>query len=1141
MRTVRTRGFIAVLSVSVALGALAQARPTPYPQNPRTPDGVVDSKPKPAAPGNKTRPAPAPVTTLDVAVTDAAGKPVEGAFVVALPVRGAYRASGELATERVRTTVTGREGKAKLEALPPGPWNVGVHAAGFVEQSLKRVASGPLAVRLERGGVVTGVVRDGDGKRAVAGARVEVAGTAPLPSTWSHDPARNETVTDAAGRFRLEGIGRSPVRIAARARGFGRAERTDVRGGTSVEIFLFPGASISGVVRDDAGRPVAGAEVRAEGDESWTAPPPERSDARGEFHLDGVVPGEYTVVAREGGRAPGIAAAVVEADGEATVSLTVSDGGYAVGRVVDSESRPIAGRVRVEGWNGRSLPTFASDTLAAGAAGGNGSFALGPLPLGSLAVAASAPRFATRRVDADVAARGRTVDLGDIVLDAGLAIRGRVHDREGNGIAGAEVSAARHGSGTPSEGEAVSEADGGFVVGGLEAGSHDVWARAPGYALGEATAASGGDPVDVVLEPGGEIAGRVVDADGSPVEDAQLSAEDESRPPGPGRFASGRSDEGDGRFLLRDVAAGKYALQVRAGSRGEAALADVRVAAGRATNVGTIALARGGRLQGTVVDSEGSGIAGATVVAQRDAHRRGNPFQTQTDSTGAFELRGLPAGSLYVSAAHPAYAAAPAVTATVEPDREPVPVRIVLPRGGTIEGRALYRDGRPFIGGRVSSYPIDARVRVTGTDTVAIAGDGSFLLDHVPAARTMVTLMAFTPAQAMVYGPSSNILTSVAEREVEVREGERVSLDLALRDVVVTGHVTRGGQREPGVLVSVMTGGGTSVRAWGGSSAARLAAPGPPPVAAATRDDGSYELLVFAPGPAYVELNGGGQAYPMREVEIPDAERFELDLEIGSTTVSGIVVDRDGGAPVAEASVALMKEGSGGSSGESAPDGRFSIAVEPGDYRVEARARDRQPTSQPLSVGPSGVPDLRIEMERGLEIRGRLADASGAAAPGYAVWAAATDGGGFGYGNSGADGTFRVGGLRPTAHAIVAGSELAGFAFRAGVTPGGDPLVLRLQPAAHVGVRVVDPAGQPVKDSYARVDTLDGAPVRLPGRSGRCGPTDASGACDIACPAGMLEISVRTEAGTGRASTTARPGDTVSLTVVLQPKPPKQP
>jgi hypothetical protein len=502
----------------------------------------------------------------------------------------------------------------------------------------------------------------------------------------------------------------------------------------------------------------------------------------------------------------------------------------------------------------------------------------------------------------------------------------------------------------------------------------------------------------------------------------------------------------------------------------------------------------------------------------------------------------VPIGAVLVSASHPAYAEGRPVPATVDPEKEPVPVRLVLVRGGRLEGRALYRDGRAFAGGRVSYYPVDPQGAGMRWETAAIAPDGTFVLDHVPAGRIMVTLMAFAPSSPMVMGSSANILTSVASREVEVREGETAQVDLSLRDVVVSGRVTRAGQPEPGVLVSVMSGPGSSVMTWVGSTAARAVAAGPPPMAATTRDDGTYELLAFTPGRAHVEMRGSGQSYPDREVEIPDVDRFELDLEIGGATVSGIVIDREGGSPVAEASVNLRrtdegKQWSGGA--ESGPDGRFSIAAEPGEYHLEARAPDRQPTAQALSVGPSGVADLRIEMERGLEVRGRLLDANGRPAPGFLILVTPADGEGTGHADSGADGTFRIGGLGPKPHAIVGGSELAGYAFRSGVTPGGEPLVLTLRPAGRIAVHVVDPAGQPVRDAYPRIDTIDGVRVRMPGRVS--GPTDTNGLYELVSPPGTVEVVVGGEKGTGRGSASVRPGETASLTVVLQPPAPKQP
>jgi protocatechuate 3,4-dioxygenase beta subunit len=1125
---------MSALAVLLALFSVAGAQAPPKP--------AEAAKTPASTPARKVpKPAPPPVTSLEVVVTNPTGKPVEGAFVMAVPAQGAYRAFGGLAPEKVRSTVTGREGKARLESLPPGPWNVTVHARGFVTQPTRRVASGPIAVRLERGGVITGVVREGEGNRPIAAARVAVESNLSTPEGWSAEATRNETVTDAEGRFRLEGIGRAPVRLSARARGLGRAERSGVRAGASVELFLFPGSTLAGTVRDDGARPVKGATVRAAGDTSWNAPPAERTDERGEFELAGIAPGEYTVVAREGGRAPGIASVVVEPEGEATVSLTVSDGGYVTGRIVDPTGRPLPGRVRLEVFEDRGLPDFASDGVAAEARA-DGTFALGPVPLGSLGIGVSAPGHASRRVDALIPARARTVDVGDVALDPGLAIRGRVRDRQGDAIDGATVRALGQEPGEAGEAEATSGPDGRFDLGGLRPGRHQVSASAPGFATAFVTAEAGGEPVDVVMDAGGTIAGRVVDAEGSAVEEAQVTAQAEGESRGPGGYHGARADEGDGRFLIPDVAPGTYELGARASGRGEAARAGVRVAPGRTTDVGTLALARGGTVQGVVVDSEGRGIPGATVHADRDANRRTGELETQTGSTGAFELTGVPIGPVHVSARHLSYAASAPVVAEVDPEKENSPVRIVLARGGRVEGRALHRDGRPFTGGRVHAWSLDGRGSGGGWEAAPIDGDGSFVMEHVPAGRMKLDLMAFTPSSPMVSGMGGgNILTTVASREVEIRDGETVSVDLALRDVVMSGRVTRGGQPEAGVLVGVMSGQGSSVMAWVGPPAARAVAPsGPPPLNAVTREDGSYELLVFTPGLALVQMRSGGQQHPGRQVEIPDTDRFPLDLEIGGVTVSGLVVDRETGEPVPEAYVSLLPaEGqkTQGGSAQCGLDGRFSVSAEPGEYRLQARARDRQPALLPLSVGPSGLSDLRVEMDRGLQISGRLVDSAGRAAPGFLILVTPADGEGSGHADSGADGSFRIGGLGSTPHALVGGSELAGYAFRPGVIPGGEPLALTLRPAGRIRVRVVDPAGQPVREAYPRVEAVDGVRVRMPGRTS--GPTDANGLYELACPPGAVEVVARGEKGTGRGTVTVPPGGTVSLTIVLQKEAPK--
>lgn len=1106
-----SRNCAAVVAVLLPLVASAQ---TPAPQA-----GAVPNS-KPPAPARRVAKPELRVASLDVIVTDHAGKPVEGAVVVALPAQNAYRPSGGLATEKVRSTLTGHEGKAQLESLPSGPWNVTVLARGFVTQPLRRVTSGPLAVRLEKGGAVTGVVREGRTRRPVPGARVSVAVSIAVTGGWNEDATRNEATTDAEGRFRLDGIGRTPAHLVARAPGFDRGER-EARQGESVEIFLFPGASLAGTVRDDDGRPVKGAVVRAEWDRSRIAPPSERTDARGEFLIPSLGPGEYTVVAREGGRAPGIATVLVESEAAARAEILLSEGGFVTGRLVDPEGRPLAGRLRLEVVDGQRLAASTSEGIAADAKA-DGTFALGPLPLGALGIAVSAPRRAMRKVDATTTRRG-TVDLGDIVLETGLAIRGRVRDREGNGLEGASVRARLQRPGERSLGEATSEAGGEYILAGLGPGTYRLTAVLPGHATAYATAQAGGDPVDLVMESGGEIAGRVVDASGQPAEDATLAAEwageAESASPG-GAF--GMAETGEGRFVLRDLAAGRYVVQARAAGKGEASISGVQVVAGKRTEVGTLRLAGGGTVRGTIVDGDGQGVPGATVVAERDLNNQSGDLVGQTGSSGAFEIRGVPAGQVSIMASHPAYASPKPVLIEVDPAKEPTPVRIVLLGGARVEGHAAHRDGRPFASGRILLRSLEPGAEGMGQVPLPVRPDGSFVVDHVAAGRTRIVLLA----------PSSpGGLSSLVSREVLLRDGETAEVDISLRDVVVAGTVTRAGQPAPGVRVSVRSLEGAAMTLYTGVGAGPLEArSGPPFLVATTREDGGYELVAFTPGRARVGLEAmaGNERYPDREVELPDADRFELNLEIAETQVSGTVVDKESGEPLADASVRIRR-----SSARTGPDGRFSLAVEPGKWQLSASAPGRKLTVLPLNIGAEGVSDVRVELERGLELRGRVVDSSGRPAANVEVVVADADGS-FGSVYTLADGSFRMGGLEEKPYTLASGGDLAGWAVRGGVTPGNEPVTLALRPGGRIAVRVLGADGRPVMDAYSEVQRVNGLTIALPGGSGS---TDTHGFVEIGAPAGLLEVAVATREGTGRGTVTVPLAATVPLEIVLKAQP----
>jgi protocatechuate 3,4-dioxygenase beta subunit len=978
-------------------------------------------------------------------------------------------------------------------------------------------------VRLEKGGSITGVVRDGRTRRPVPGARVAVRAGLLQAGGWQEEAARNETTADAEGRFRLDDIGRAPVGLLVRAPGFDPADKP-ARQGESVEVFLFPGATLAGTVRDDDGRPVKDAAVRAQEDRSSMALPSERTDARGEFVIPGVSAGRYTVVAREGGRAPGIAVTAVEPEAETRVEVLLSEGGFVTGRIVDPAARPLAGRLRLETVDDQPLASSASEAIAADAKA-DGTFALGPLPPGVLGIGISAPRHASRRVEATTTRRG-AADLGDVVLETGLAIRGRVRDLEGHGLEGASVRARLRRPGERRLGEATSEADGEFVVAGLEAGPYWLTAELSGYAAAHANAQPGGDPVDLAMELGGEIAGQVVGAPGQPAEDATISAESEAE--GEVFSASGLADEGEGRFVLRDLRAGRYVVQARAAGKGEATVSGVRVVAGTRTDVGTLRLAGGGIVRGTVVDVDGRGIPGARVVAERDLSMQTGDLEAQTGSSGAFEIRGVPAGKVRVLTSHPAYASPPKPEVVeVDAEKEPVPVRIVLLEGARIEGHAAHRDGRPFASGRIF-----VRSLVSGADRVGevpppVRPDGSFAIDHVSSGPTQVTLLAPSSAGGLM---------GLASREVLLGDGETTAVDFSLRDVVVAGTVTRAGQPAPGVRVSLRSLEGAAMTLYTGVGSGGVETRGGLPFFAATsREDGAYELVVFTPGRTRVGLEAvsGTERYPDRQVVVPDVDRFELDLEIGAAQVTGVVVDKDGGEPVADARVRL-----GRSSASTGPDGRFALAAEPGERQLGATAPGRKYALLTLNVPVDGLSDVRVEMERGLEIRGRVVDAAGRSAPNLEVTATAASEVYVETVWTLGDGSFRVGGLGQEPCTLATGSDLAGWAVRGNVMPGGEPVTLTLRPGGRVAVRAVGDERVPVKDASAYVQRVDGLPVSLPGDSGA---TDANGLAEIGTPAGLVEIEASTRDRTGRASVSVAAGATVPLEIVLQAPAHKQP
>jgi Carboxypeptidase regulatory-like domain len=1101
------------------LGLVRAETPPPRPRTDPPPSRRPAAKPTP-----KATPAPAPI--LEGIVKGPDGKPIAGARV--FYTDGAAAGFGLALVAR-----TDDEGRFSARLKSAALLRVQVEAKGLALRSFEKVRPGaPLLVTLERGRAIEGRVRDTTG-HAVPQARLLARAQASLaPAVWDLEANRVETITDARGRYRLEGLGPGFYVVAVRAPE-GAARKDQVRPGSTVDFVLQPKASVSAVVLDPARRPVGGALVRAEPE-----PPLGGSsdvgttDAQGRVELFGLEAGTHGVIAHHPDFAPAVSTGLaLETGGHAEATLVLTRGVSVTGRVLGPEERPLPARAVVQEMSGQPAPRSLSELLRA-EAGADGRFRIERVPPGAFVVGVMAQGFAGRRVE--VAVAGRDVDAGDVVLETGLAIRGRLRSRGGDAVADAALRAFQQQAsrgGSPSH--TRSEADGSFVLAGLSPGPYRVQVTAPGFAPIRKDVLAGSDDVDLVLEPGGAVTGVVVEEGDRPVASYRVLAS----PARPERLYEGQAQKdvasSDGRFLLEDLVEGDYVLQVFVPERAPTSVPARGVVAGRTTDVGVVRVRRGGVVRGTVVDTSGEPIVAATVRLLgpgEDAAMWMQTLTAETDPSGAFEIRGAPEGPQQLVASHAEYAPADA-RVDVDSARGPAEARLVMGQGGRIDGSARKRDGTPLTGLRVTALSTGSgRLSWDRLPQATVGADGRFAIDHIPPGSTRVSLMSSG-------GPGRPISTSILSKTVEAREGETVVVDFLSREILVTGHVTRAGTPLPGLTIRFM---GESMSFMGsGLSLGVAASPtGPQHLRGTTDEEGSFALIVDEPGRyhARIESPDTGRHYPTRPLEIPDVEAHDVEITFSGVPVDGFVVDGETEKPVARATVQLSPKGSAPSPPGGAmtgADGRFSLEADPGEYRIWAGADDYRQARSEVTVDPAGTSDLRLELERGLDVRGRVLDRRGRAVSGIGVIAMSEDHDAA-YGQTLPDGTFRIGGLAATTYNLCAGAELAGYAVRAGVRPSDSDLSLTLRPGGTVRLLVMGTSGAPVPKAHAHVSRIDGAAVDVP-YSGDGGPTNSSGFTELPVPAGALQLSVGAEKyKTSTAQVQVGEGAAVSVEVTLE-------
>ena len=277
-----------------------------------------------------------------------------------------------------------------------------------------------LVLRVEPGGEISGVVVDSAGH--------------PVPEARISGGGIGET-TDKEGRFVAKGLMPDKYELSASTSTLGTATQVVqlARGQhAEVRIVVTP-SSLAGIVVDARGEPVEGAAVfaRSENPDGYGY---DRTDEHGHFDLGGLPPSaHYKITAqREDSSVEGPALDV--ATGNRQIRLRVHDQAILTGRVLLA-GQPVP-------YYGYALTDDVTDsyTRPKPVRDDDGRFTNKDATPGTVVVVIVGPGFARKVIDKVQIVAGQTTDLGDITVDRGESIRGRVVDERGAGIAGATVS-----------------------------------------------------------------------------------------------------------------------------------------------------------------------------------------------------------------------------------------------------------------------------------------------------------------------------------------------------------------------------------------------------------------------------------------------------------------------------------------------------------------------------------------------------------------------------------------------------------------------------------------------------------------------------------------------------------------------------
>ncbi|CAN5297546.1 hypothetical protein BH09SUM1_BH09SUM1_09310 [soil metagenome] len=677
-------------------------------------------------------------------VSDARSQPIVQAHV-SLTFEDKKTAADKIPKLEATSSETGL---FKISGIPPGIWTVVAEKSGYAKDALAGVEIGsnerhePIELKLGPELKVTGTVTAADHpvNRASVSALREHLSVHPGGVVERVKVNYASAQTSEKGQFELKQLPAGKIQIDVRADGFAPLDVDLVVNDKTppLKLMLTPESLLSGVVRNELGKPVKGAElsIRLPGSPDKDPPYGETKSLDDGSFVFRMLPErrEFLLTAKAEGYA--VAGPITILSGTSTNVIVMTTGGAIMGLVTAFDSgapRSDIGVLAINEDPARNIRLWTKTNSS-------GRYKISLLPAGSYHVSIYNDRLTSEPRPAVKVDGVKAVKDVNFAIYPGLNIDGNVVDGEtGEPIANAEVTLESKVG--PSyllnkNTKAIANEAGSFRFADLPLGVYTMRGSLKGYmaAPGEESSARieliRGDlpqPVEIKLFRAGVIDGSVTDRAGAGVAGALVQLYHGAGSPGRIDLNPFKATtDASGAFSIESIPVQAELFLIATASKeglGKAK-SDVIVLSPRQPVASTqIEFGASQSVQVFVRQEEAGGLQDATVVITSSNFPDAAPaFWTQkTGMDGYATFEDFPAGGGRVTASKDGFLpASKAITVSAD---APQQVELVLTPSRLLTGRVVDDSGVPIQAGSVTARPESG---ARGSGSSGIAADSTF-------------------------------------------------------------------------------------------------------------------------------------------------------------------------------------------------------------------------------------------------------------------------------------------------------------------------------------------------------------------------------------------------------------------------------